>query len=119
MMKIISEHITSILLTILLTLCLVFGAGTWINHRGLQKARGELIEAGVRADNLEREIKDVRASQELFKKQLKTFNTKQAQLTQKQHQMVKELKNVSTESKAYLDTPIPDDVRRVLDSAID
>lgn len=91
----------------------------WWNHKSVEKAKAEVVLLQSKADGFEREIKSVRLAQEKFAKQLKQFNDKQKQLTEKQKKVQEDLKNVSQESKTYLDTPIPDDVRSVLDAILD
>lgn len=113
------DPIKNILLVILTTLSLLFGMGMWHNYKSVEKAKAEVVTLQGKADGFEREIKTIRQEQEQFAKQLRLFNTKQKQLSEKHKKVQEDLKNVSPESKAYLDTPIPDDVRRMLDSILD
>lgn len=115
----ISEHIKTVLLVVLVTLTLTFGAMSWRNSKALETARADVVELTGKANTLEREIKDIRTQQAQFAKNLSLYNKKQQDLSKKQESLKEELRNVSTESKAYLDTPIPSDVGRVLDSIFD
>lgn len=119
MMNRISEHIKTVLLVVLVTLTMTFGAMSWRNSKALETARADVVELTGKAKTLERDIKDIRTQQAQFAKNLSLYNKKQQDLSKKQESLKEELRNVSTESKAYLDTPIPSDVGRVLDSIFD
>lgn len=119
MMKIISERIKSALIVVLVCLTLGLGAASWYNHASNLKTQNTVHQLETRAATLERDNKELQAKFDKTMQTLKTISEKQASITGKQNQMMKELKDVSEKSKEYLATPIPDDVRRVLDSLFD
>lgn len=118
----------NILTKILLALCLVLLALNVYNSKSLEGKTKEIaslsekqIETQKKVDSLNKQIgivsdsiKQADASWESLNKKIQSLEKNKKNYTEK----VQEIKNENDEVKAFLDTRIPNDLKRLLDESI-
>lgn len=117
-MRAIFWRIKNILLGVMVVLVISLAGINWYNHKTLQNTRETVVQLESKTKSLERDYKRLEADFNQTMTLIRNIREAQKKLSIKHQQLSGKLKDVSQESKEYLNTPIPSDITRVLDQLL-